>query len=754
MFDVDTPYRVVASGTATVSPFVTNRPLLYVGSDQIQVVRGVGGQPVTSQGVITAGNHSIHSTDTLGFSSLGKANGEGTRGSWSSAFQYTVTFGPSPDQIHWNTSSGTWSLASNWDPQTVPDSGKTAFFSRQGAYTVTLDQNARTTTAQVLNGQMSLRSEAFRYHVNRALISTSGGSPASLHVFTGNAVGTLAEHGLLADQLVVGANGRVTHEGQAFVGHVDFPVAGPFNNQALTDIQARTSLLIKDGGTMTSTQAKVDGPSAANGSGIATARIQGAGSMWDVGNLFVGEQAVGQINISDGGELKLFSGQLNSPNESTESVITVNNGKLHAADLAIGRNGKGRVNADGGSQVSIDSVVVGENSGSIGQLVIDGAGTVWGGLNTPARVTVSRKGKGELLVSNGATLNASLSVGELSNNIDEEGNVVVISPGTQVNAAEINVGLAGIGTLSIFNGAQATAQLVNISDPEIPGGHGLITVAGSTSKLTAELRLIVSEFGSLLVTDRGIVDVSLGVLDVNPAGIVENNSGGLITTGAVNIGSLGRVFVNNPSSLLAASVGITMDHGELQVADGGAVTIGTISSIPGRVRVGNDGILAGSGFIFTPSGSGGVSNFGGSVVVGNSPGTLTIEGDYIQGPDGTLVMEIGGLGVGDEYDQLIVTGDAVLDGVLDIVFIDGFAPQAGQSFDLIMVDGLTTESFDQINILNLAPGFQFEFSSIGGETQFTALTDGEFIPEPSSGVLIVLAMTGMGMTSRRKWALR
>jgi len=62
------------------------------------------------------------------------------------------------------------------------------------------------------------------------------------------------------------------------------------------------------------------------------------------------------------------------------------------------------------------------------------------------------------------------------------------------------------------------------------------------------------------------------------------------------------------------------------------------------------GVIGGSGTI-----GGGLTNSGATVAPGNSPGILTIDGNYTQ-TAGTLALEIGGLMPGEEHDKLVVLG--------------------------------------------------------------------------------------------------
>ena len=110
----------------------------------------------------------------------------------------------------------------------------------------------------------------------------------------------------------------------------------------------------------------------------------------------------------------------------------------------------------------------------------------------------------------------------------------------------------------------------------------------------------------------------------------------------------------------------------------------------------------------------------GTVAPGSSPGTLTINGNYIQEPTGTLRLSISGTEA-DQFDVLAVTGSTVFDGALHLVFEDGFAPNLGDTFDLF--DGLPAlGQFNSIQVEGLGP--QWEYSLDPTLLRLTSLTDG------------------------------
>jgi len=91
----------------------------------------------------------------------------------------------------------------------------------------------------------------------------------------------------------------------------------------------------------------------------------------------------------------------------------------------------------------------------------------------------------------------------------------------------------------------------------------------------------------------------------------------------------------------------------------------------------------------------------GTVSPGASPGIITVDGDYTQESLGTLAIELGGTTAGTDYDQLVVTGVATLDGTLDASLIPGFTPSAGQNFT-IMTYASHTGEFDTLNLPSLS----------------------------------------------------
>ncbi len=93
----------------------------------------------------------------------------------------------------------------------------------------------------------------------------------------------------------------------------------------------------------------------------------------------------------------------------------------------------------------------------------------------------------------------------------------------------------------------------------------------------------------------------------------------------------------------------------------------------------------------------------GTVSPGLSPGTLTIQADYVQTPLGSLAVEVNGTTPGTDFDVLSVTGTASLDGHLGISTGASFTPSLGDTFKIVQA-GTRTGTFASVSGLDLGGG--------------------------------------------------
>ncbi len=119
---------------------------------------------------------------------------------------------------------------------------------------------------------------------------------------------------------------------------------------------------------------------------------------------------------------------------------------------------------------------------------------------------------------------------------------------------------------------------------------------------------------------------------------------------------------------------VIQNNGVLDIAAGQTFTVSGGDFI-------NNGTINGKGTLDVMLANSFINN--GILSPGNSPGTLTVNGDFTQTSSGTIVLEIAGLTPGTQYDQLIVNGTATLNGTVNIVLLNGFVLPANGNFQLI-----------------------------------------------------------------------
>lgn len=230
----------------------------------------------------------------------------------------------------------------------------------------------------------------------------------------------------------------------------------------------------------------------------------------------------------------------------------------------------------------------------------------------------------------------------------------------------------GIGTANLQGiyeigpgAAIAAGQLVAAGAGNLlPGfGPGLVGQDGGT---------LVGQDGSTLVGQDG------GTL-------VGNDGGSLVgQDGSTLVGQDGSTLIGNDSAGLIGndSAGLISDNAAVLVGNDGASLLqtGAAGLISDNGHIFSAGTLGGSGNLV-----GNVSNTGATFRPGSSPGFLYVRGSYTQGPGATLFLEIGGTSLENprEFDQLAVSGEAVLGGSLVVDTIDGYEPQEGDEVQAI-----------------------------------------------------------------------
>ena len=268
---------------------------------------------------------------------------------------------------------------------------------------------------------------------------------------------------------------------------------------------------------------------------------------------------------------------------------------------------------------------------------------------------------------NGETLTVASGAGSVAS--------ATVSAGTQTLLPGSLVLGNGSGMASNYTLAGGTHTGTILPDP---GNFQWVAGSGGNWDLGTNWNQGIAPVAGAMVT----------IPDIGAPGLSEN-----ITyrsaSGSSNVKSLmsfeGLTVSGGTLNLGATSADVSVVP-EITLAGGALGGAGMLNLTALNVLAG--GVLKGTGTIV-----GNVFNTAGMVAPGASAGTLTINGNYVQGPSGLLAIEIGGLLPGSQYDQLIVTGNTTLAGGLDIQLVGGFVPVADNTFSILQGGGGITGTF-------------------------------------------------------------
>jgi hypothetical protein len=293
----------------------------------------------------------------------------------------------------------------------------------------------------------------------------------------------------------------------------------------------------------------------------------------------------------------------------------------------------------------------------------------------------------------------------------------------------------GIGTLTaggptMFDNVLLFAGTTNLTGPEITLRD--LTATGSRLNLEPAAQA-VWDAGDWLLSDATVFN--RGELRITGDGAaVDAGDPPLVR----NTGTLIRDDAD-PSDGVASITAPLRNSGVLQVANGTLDLGASGEQDAGRTVVDAGAVLGGAGSHYTVTGgrmegsgtvAGALENAAGVVGAGASPGLLSVDGDYIQGADGTLEAEIAGEVPATDYDQISVSGAVSLGGVLDIVTSADFAPQLGSVYDVVLA-GTVAGTFTTINGAELADRtYDVEYSSDPGRVRLSIPSDP---PAPPAG---------------------
>ncbi len=233
-------------------------------------------------------------------------------------------------------------------------------------------------------------------------------------------------------------------------------------------------------------------------------------------------------------------------------------------------------------------------------------------------------------------------------------------------------------------------RMSNFSANRIYGATGSETIIFGTDLTVGGSGRIGDDLTTLINEGTIVADQSIELrIDPSTAGGM-TNSGTLRAENGAELRLEPGPFTTSGFVFAAAGATIIRVASDYIQTDGSTIVDGALTLNAGGTVTLNGGILGGSGQVNAH-----VNNVAGTASPGSSPGTLTVNGNYTQGFDASLAIEIGGVKPG-QVDVLTVNLTATLGGTLEVTFVDDFEPTVGQQFTILSTDSVVGE-FDFID---------------------------------------------------------
>jgi hypothetical protein len=391
--------------------------------------------------------------------------------------------------------------------------------------------------------------------------------------------------------------------------------------------------------------------------------------------------ASGPNSLLDLSSVTTWRGAGSASNPQRIDVVTFSGGVVDLSHLAQINEGNtvfspegGRINLTGLTSLTGGNVLRARAGGTLtlttGTLTFTNGGGV--GVEPNGVITV-----GTLVLGSGSLLSAGTGLGgssTITGNVVNGGAVDVhfsrdtlVITGTYTQTGNLTGGgtLTVNGLLTWAGGSIGPGELASGTRGTVNANGGL-SISGDTTK-TLDARPL-NDNGSGTWTGLGNLNMGNGAalnllgsatLDIQNDQVIANTLGGTATL--TNAG------------LLRKSAGTGTTSMQLAFSNAGTVQVqsGTISLTGNFTNTGN--LTLGPGSLFR------------------------VTGNYSQGPSGTLEVQLGDVPASGQFGQLVVTGQATLDGTLQIDLVNGYMPNPGDTFTIVTF-GSRSGDFTTLNL--------------------------------------------------------
>ena len=462
------------------------------------------------------------------------------------------------------------------------------------------------------------------------------------------------------------ASGRITVEGAGSeITGLGLYVAGG----GTLSIEGGGNVIISGGAELGSGP----GVAYAAGYGPGFVTVAGAGSSWTID-----------------GTLKI--GSLQGVSSDRSSLDVGDGGTVEVHDQLLIRS-LGDVNLAGGniiaSAIDIDSGAT-----------LTGYGRVTGGLGMTSVGSIIAVEDGNLTIGDASRYSVFNYMGELSVG--------------QWSATLETKGFASLGALTTMDGGTLSAD----NGIALGLGRNLVGSGSVDAKVSASFGSTIEATGDLSLGDSSSIAgfTSDGELYTAEHTVTLHDANQAV------LGSLTQLGTDIADGTLVADNGLVVEFGK-NIVGRGIVDTPDDELLPltnnGQIIGDFPGAIELTGHV---DGVGTLTNVTvtGTLSPGFSPVRLHATNLEIAG-SGRLVMELGGLAGGSEYDQLDVAGDLHLGGTLQVSLIGGFAPDIGDTFDILdfAVGALDGTEFDDLELPELTGRHGWDTSGLYSEGQIS-----------------------------------
>ncbi|MCF7674401.1 MAG: hypothetical protein K9M97_03600 [Akkermansiaceae bacterium] len=284
--------------------------------------------------------------------------------------------------------------------------------------------------------------------------------------------------------------------------------------------------------------------------------------------VYIGDTGNGSISADTGAVLNPYVTYLGNAASGVGEVTVSGAGTLWetTSSLAVGVNGHGTLNIENGATFSNTIGALGVAPGASGTVKVDGTGSVWTSTST---VHIGSAGDGIVHLKNGG---AMVTTGQsfMGYNSGSKGDMMIDGSGSLwTSSGNIYVGRYANATVSLTNGGSISQPLGGFYAGYFAGTDGSISIDGTNSSWTLNntLNLALSGSGSLDLTNGGHVSNLNAELGYNAGAVADVLVTGANTTwessGNLRVGRLGSAVVEISDGALVKVGGSLEIDGDL-----------------------------------------------------------------------------------------------------------------------------------------------------------------------------------------------